>query len=111
LILVGDIDQLPSVGSGNVLRHIIDSEIITVVRLTGIFRQAQEGMIIVNAHKVNQGEFPILKEIEKNEIADFYFLQEEEPEKTLNQILTLCSENIPKHFGFHPNPRHSGSDT
>jgi len=102
LILVGDVDQLPSVGPGNVLRDIIDSGIFTVVRLTEIFRQAQESMIIVNAHKVNQGEFPILKEIERKEIADFYFIQEEEPEKALNQILTLCSERIPNHFGFHP---------
>jgi exodeoxyribonuclease V alpha subunit len=102
LILVGDVDQLPSVGPGNVLKDIIDSGIFTVVRLTEIFRQAQESMIIVSAHKVNQGEFPILKEIERKEIADFYFIQEEEPEKALNQILTLCSERIPKHFGFHP---------
>ncbi len=58
LILVGDVDQLPSVGPGNVLKDIIDSGIFTVVRLTEIFRQAQESMIIVNAHKVNQGEFP-----------------------------------------------------
>jgi len=65
LILVGDVDQLPSVGPGNVLRDIIDSDIFTVVRLTQIFPQAQESMIIVNAHKVNQGEFPILKEIER----------------------------------------------
>jgi exodeoxyribonuclease V alpha subunit len=101
LILVGDVDQLPSVGPGNVLRDIIDSGIFIVVRLTEIFRQAQESMIIVNAHKVNQGEFPILKEIERKEATDFYFIQEEEPENTLNQILTLCSERIPKHFGFH----------
>jgi len=101
LILVGDVDQLPSVGPGNVLKDIIDSGIFTVVRLTEIFRQAQTSMIIVNAHKVNQGEFPILKEMERKEATDFYFIQEEEPEKTLNQILTLCSERIPKHFGFH----------
>jgi exodeoxyribonuclease V alpha subunit len=101
LILVGDVDQLPSVGPGNVLRDIIDSGIFTVVRLTEIFRQAQESMIIINAHKVNQGEFPILKEIERKETTDFYFIQEEDPEKALNQILTLCSERIPKHFGFH----------
>ena len=101
LILVGDVDQLPSVGPGNVLRDIIDSCIFTVVRLTEIFRQAQTSMIIVNAHKVNQGEFPILKEIDKKEITDFYFIQEEDPEKALNQILMLCGERIPKHFGFH----------
>jgi len=60
LILVGDVDQLPSVGPGNVLRDIINSDSFTVVRLTEIFRQAQESMIVVNAHKVNQGQFPIL---------------------------------------------------
>jgi exodeoxyribonuclease V alpha subunit len=102
LILVGDVDQLPSVGPGNVLRDIIGSGIFTVVRLTEIFRQAQESMIVVNAHKVNQGEFPILKEIDKKEIDDFYFIQEEDPGKALDQILALCSERIPKHFGFHP---------
>jgi exodeoxyribonuclease V alpha subunit len=116
LILVGDVDQLPSVGPGNVLRDIIDSGIFTIVRLTEIFRQAQESMIIVNAHRVNQGEFPILKEIERKETADFYFIQEEDPEKALNQILTLCCERIPKHFGFHPirdiqvlTPMHKGT--
>jgi exodeoxyribonuclease V alpha subunit len=61
LILVGDIDELPSVGPGNVLRDVINSGIFTVVRLTEIFCQAQESMIVVNAHRVNQGEFPILK--------------------------------------------------
>jgi exodeoxyribonuclease V alpha subunit len=102
LILVGDVDQLPSVGPGHVLRDMINSRIFTVVRLTEIFRQAQTSMIIVNAHRVNQGEFPIVKEIEKKEIADFYFIEEEEPEKILNQILALCHERIPRHFGFHP---------
>jgi len=102
LILVGDVDQLPSVGPGNVLRDIINSDGFTVVRLTEIFRQAQESMIVVNAHRVNQGEFPILKGIEGEKIADFYFIQEEDPEKALSQILTLCSERVSKHFGFHP---------
>ena len=61
LILVGDVDQLPSVGPGNVLKDIIKSGRFTVVRLTEIFRQAQESMIVVNAHKVNQGQFPVSK--------------------------------------------------
>jgi exodeoxyribonuclease V alpha subunit len=100
LILVGDVDQLPSVGPGNVLKDIIDSGIFTVVRLTEIFRQAQESMIVVNAHRVNQGEFPILKDLEKT--GDFYFIEEEEPDKILNKILTLCMERIPQRFGFHP---------
>jgi exodeoxyribonuclease V alpha subunit len=102
LILVGDVDQLPSVGPGNVLKDIIRSGRFTVVTLTEIFRQAQESMIVVNAHKVNQGQFPILKEIERPEIADFQFIQEEDPEKILQIILDLCSEKIPRDFRFHP---------
>ncbi len=102
LILVGDVDQLPSVGPGNVLKDMIDSAIFTVVRLTEIFRQAQESMIVVNAHRVNEGEFPILKEIDRKETSDFYFVEEEDPEKILNKIVALCSERIPQRFGFHP---------
>ncbi len=102
LILVGDVDQLPSVGPGNVLKDIIGSGKFTVVRLTEIFRQAQESMIVVNAHKVNQGRFPELKEIDKSEKTDFQFIQEEDPEKILQNILDLCSERIPRQFGFHP---------
>jgi len=102
LILVGDVDQLPSVGPGNVLKDIIRSGKFTVVKLTEIFRQAQESMIVVNAHKVNQGQFPVLKEIDKPEETDFQFIQEEDPEKILRNILDLCSERIPRQFGFHP---------
>jgi exodeoxyribonuclease V alpha subunit len=102
LILVGDVDQLPSVGPGNVLKDIIRSGRFTVVRLTEIFRQAQESMIVVNAHKVNQGQFPVLKEIDKPEKTDFRFIQEEDPEKILQNILDLCSERIPRDFRFHP---------
>jgi exodeoxyribonuclease V alpha subunit len=102
LILVGDVDQLPSVGPGDVLRDIIDSGICTVVRLTEIFRQAQESMIVINAHRVNQGEFPILPEKDSNRTADFYFIQEDDPEKILSKILATCAERIPERFGFHP---------
>jgi len=102
LILVGDVDQLPSVGPGNVLKDMIDSAIFNVVRLTEIFRQAQESMIVVNAHRVNQGEFPILKEMERREISDFYFVEEEDPEKILNRIVSLCSDRVPQRFGLHP---------
>jgi exodeoxyribonuclease V alpha subunit len=102
LILVGDVDQLPSVGPGNVLKDIINSETFTVVRLTEIFRQAQESMIIVNAHRINQGEFPLLQPADREESTDFYFFQEEDPEKVLGSLITLCSERIPKRFGFHP---------
>jgi exodeoxyribonuclease V alpha subunit len=116
LILVGDVDQLPSVGPGNVLKDIIRSGKFTVVRLTEIFRQARESMIVVNAHKVNQGQLPVLKEIDKPEKADFQFIQEEDPEKILQNILELCSERIPRDFRFHPlreiqvlTPMHKGT--
>jgi len=102
LILVGDVDQLPSVGPGNVLKDIIRSGRFTVVTLTEIFRQAQESMIVVNAHKVKQGQFPFLKKIDKPEKTDFQFIQEEDPEKILQNILDLCSEKIPRDFRFHP---------
>ena len=102
LILVGDVDQLPSVGPGNVLKDIIRSGRFTVVTLTEIFRQAQESMIVVNAHKVNQGQFPVIKEIDKSEETDFRFIQEEDPEKILQNILDLCSERIPGQYRFHP---------
>jgi exodeoxyribonuclease V alpha subunit len=116
LILVGDVDQLPSVGPGNILKDIIRSGMFTVVRLTEIFRQAQESMIVVNAHKVNQGELPVLKEIDQPEKTDFQFIQEEDPEKILQNILDLCSERIPRQFRFHPlreiqvlTPMHKGT--
>ncbi len=116
LILVGDVDQLPSVGPGNVLRDVIRSDSFTVVRLREIFRQAQESMIIVNAHKVNQGQFPMLKANDQSGKTDFLFIQEEEPDKILQNILDLCSERIPGHFRFHPvrdiqvlTPMHKGT--
>lgn len=99
LILVGDIDQLPSVGAGNVLRDIIDSECIMTVRLTEIFRQAKESLIIVNAHRVNSGEMPLFSH-HGDHSQDFYFFQIEEPEKALEKILELCREKIPQKFGY-----------
>jgi len=95
LILVGDVDQLPSVGPGNVLKDIIRSGKFTVVRLTEIFRQARESMIVVNAHKVNQGQLPVLKEIDKPEKADFQFIQEEDPEKILQISWTSAVKGYP----------------
>jgi exodeoxyribonuclease V alpha subunit len=116
LILVGDVDQLPSVGPGNVLKDIIRSGKFTVVRLTEIFRQAQESAIVVNAHKVNQGQFPFLEKTDKPEKTDFQFIQEEDPEKILQNILDLCAERIPRQFRFHPlreiqvlTPMHKGT--
>ncbi|MBI5103239.1 MAG: ATP-dependent RecD-like DNA helicase, partial [Nitrospirae bacterium] len=101
LILVGDVDQLPSVGAGNVLKDIIDSGTVPTVRLNEIFRQAKESMIIVNAHRINRGEMPLFADQEGHP-RDFYFFQMEEPEKALEKIVELCKEKIPKKFGFRP---------
>ena len=92
LIIVGDVDQLPSVGPGNVLRDIIDSKCVRVVKLKEIFRQARESMIIVNAHKINNGEMPILNKRGK----DFYFIENNEPEKILDSIVSLINTRLPK---------------
>ena len=99
LILVGDIDQLPSVGAGNVLRDIIDSEKFPVVRLTKIFRQAQSSQIIMNAHRINKGEFPNLK---NQQGTDFFFIECEEPEQAANQIVGLVQSRLPRYCHVNP---------
>lgn len=101
LILVGDVDQLPSVGAGNVLKDIIEGGSIPTVRLDEIFRQSKESMIIVNAHRVNNGQMPILNRDEEHR-QDFYFFTIEEPEIVLEKILHLCKEKIPSQFGYDP---------
>ncbi|QZY54328.1 SF1B family DNA helicase RecD2 [Crassaminicella profunda] len=98
LILVGDVDQLPSVGPGNVLRDIIDSGIIKVVKLDKIFRQAQESMIIVNAHRINKGEYPYINKKEK----DFYFIKKRNQENVVETIKGLCKERLPKFNSCDP---------
>lgn len=98
LILVGDVNQLPSVGPGNVLRDIIDSERFTVVKLTKIFRQAKESDIIVNAHKINDGEkFPIGPTSK-----DFIFIKREEANNVLGAMITLISQKLPKYVDAQP---------
>ncbi len=99
IILVGDVDQLPSVGAGNVLRDIIDSECVEVVRLTNIFRQAQGSMIITNAHLVNKGKFPATRG-PKNR--DFFFIEEEEPEKVVETIVSLVTRRLPRRYKIVP---------
>ncbi len=99
LILVGDVDQLPSVGPGNVLKDIINSGSVETVRLTEVFRQAQESLIVVNAHRVNQGQFITNKSEGK---ADFYFIDREDPDRVLDTIKELCSRRLPRAFGFNP---------
>jgi len=98
LLFVGDIDQLPSVGAGTVLRDLIGSGLIGVTRLTEIFRQARGSKIITNAHKINQGEFPDLFTFEKS---DFHFIEAETPEAIQQIILRLVSEEIPNLWRFH----------
>lgn len=94
LLLVGDSDQLPSVGAGNVLKDIIDSNVIKTVRLNEIFRQARESMIVVNAHKINNGE-PLFLNV-KNK--DFFFLRKNTNEDILNEIIGLVNERLPKFY-------------
>ena len=92
LVIVGDIDQLPSVGPGNVLRDIIASGTVPVVRLTEIFRQARESQIVLNAHRVNRGEPP---SISNREASDFFFLEEEDPARSAELIEDLCARRLP----------------
>ncbi len=99
LILVGDIDQLPSVGAGNVLRDIIDSGRFPVIRLTKIFRQAQESRIIMNAHRINEGKLP---DISNGRAADFFFLQQEDPEQAAAEIVGLVKNRLPRSYGVSP---------
>ncbi len=113
-ILVGDVNQLPSVGAGNVLRDIIASDIIPVVRLNEIFRQAKESQIIVNAHKINNGLLPCPTPSGPKD--DFYFIEQEDPENVLRIILELVSDRVPRRFGFDPvndiqvlSPMHKGT--
>ncbi|KPU44727.1 ATP-dependent RecD-like DNA helicase [Oxobacter pfennigii] len=91
LIIVGDVDQLPSVGPGNVLRDLIESSYIPVVKLTEIFRQSEESLIVLNAHRINRGEYPYLNEKEK----DFFFLSTPNQEDTVKLILDLVKNRIP----------------
>ncbi len=101
LLLVGDADQLPSVGPGNVLKDIIASEQVETIRLTEIFRQAQESLIVVNAHRVNQGEHLQLK-TSPGQQANLYFINREEPEKVLAVIKELCKRRLPSAFHLDP---------
>ena len=98
LILVGDVDQLPSVGAGNVLKDIIESKVVKVVKLDEIFRQAEESMIVVNAHRINKGEYPYLNEKDK----DFFFIRENNPKNIVNIILDLCKDRLPNFYNIDP---------
>ncbi len=101
LIFVGDINQLPSVGAGNVLRDCIISDVIPIVELNHIFRQAAKSMIIQNAHKINEGEIPSLY-IDKKGLSDFYFFPEEDSEIACQTIVDLVTHRISKKFALNP---------
>ncbi len=101
LILVGDIDQLPSVGPGQVLSDLIQSNMIPVIRLTEVFRQASTSQIITAAHTINQGLMPELK-VSADAESDFYFIQANTPEDALDKIIKMLKERIPMKFGFSP---------
>lgn len=96
LILVGDIDQLPSVGAGNVLRDMIDSGVFPVVRLTRIFRQAQTSRIIMNAHRINSGQLP---DLSNGKETDFFFMEKEDPEEAVRLIVELVEKKLPRFYG------------
>jgi exodeoxyribonuclease V alpha subunit len=101
LILVGDVNQLPSVGPGNVLKDIISSGAVPAVFLTEIFRQAKDSSIIVNAHLINKGLMPAL-DTSLTAPTDFYFIQKDEPEEALQVILDLVSGRIQRAFRLDP---------
>lgn len=112
LLLVGDADQLPSVGAGNVLRDLLACGSIPTVRLEVIFRQAQNSTIITNAHRINRGEMPIFPE----DKTDFYFFGKAEPEEVAPLIVDIIANRVPKKFGVDPvrdiqllSPMHRGS--
>lgn len=102
VIFVGDVNQLPSVGAGKVLKDIIDSKVCPVIVLNEIFRQAKESRIIVNAHRINAGEMPEFDEGYDDGLKDFYFIKQDDPVKVLEIIKTLVTERIPERFGFDP---------
>jgi exodeoxyribonuclease V alpha subunit len=97
-MLVGDINQLPSVGAGNVLRDVIDSGLAHVTRLETIFRQGEDSYIVVNAHRINHGELPFMD----NSSSDFYFFGADEPAQTADLVVDIVQNRLPKKFGCDP---------
>ncbi len=100
-MLVGDVDQLPSVGPGQVLADVIGSGAVPVARLTEIFRQAAESQIVTNAHRVNSGRMPDLNVAKGNE-TDFYFVEANHPDDGVSKVVEIVKNRLPKRFGFDP---------
>jgi exodeoxyribonuclease V alpha subunit len=100
LVLVGDVDQLPSVGPGQVLADLIRSTAVEVVRLQTIFRQAERSLIVVNAHRVQTGQMPVLESLDKE--GDFFFVERRDPEEALRTLVQLVTRRIPARFGLDP---------
>ena len=100
LLIIGDVDQLPSVGPGQVLADIIKSEVMPVVRLTEVFRQAAQSRIVASAHRINAGRIPELKAVDSE--SDFYFVPAENAEQAAERTLAIVCSRIPRRFGFDP---------
>jgi len=117
LVLVGDISQLPSVGPGNVLSDMIRSGRVPVLSLNKIFRQDRKSSIVINAHKIRQGEFPVFENTNGLDgRSDFYFIEQSDPDEVAARIVRLCSRELPGKFDFDPvhdiqvlTPMHRGS--
>jgi exodeoxyribonuclease V alpha subunit len=103
LVLVGDVFQLPSIGPGNVLSDMIKSAQAPVFYLKKIFRQAHQSPIIMNAHRIRNGELPVLKHMDDSErLSEFYFLEQDDPNRAVSNIVELCTNIIPEAFSFDP---------
>jgi len=100
LLLVGDVDQLPSVGPGSVLRDAIASGVVPCVRLVKIFRQAEQSLIVTNAHRINAGEMPVVPE--RGAEADFFIVTRRDPDEARQTVVDLVTRHIPRRFGFDP---------
>ena len=114
LILIGDVNQLPSVGAGNILSDLINSRALPTTKLTHVFRQAQQSMVVVNAHRINQGLFPQSSSLAPPQ-ADFFWVQQEDVLKVQDLILYMVCERIPTIYGLDPirevqvlSPMHKG---
>jgi exodeoxyribonuclease V alpha subunit len=97
LLFVGDVDQLPSVGAGEVLRDLLNSGVLPGVRLTHIFRQAQHSGVVTNAHRINAGQMPVMQGLE-----DFFLFAEDDPERMADLVVDIVAHRLPRRFGLAP---------